>query len=365
MGNNISRYIYELLLVHDCVILPDFGGFVANYRSAIINTVQQSFLPPAKEVAFNSGLTRNDGLLASYIAETEGISYTDAMSGMKKYTGEILLALENGRTVIFENIGVFRYNEEDVLQFIPEASINFLLESFGLSSFQFPAIGELKAERAVKDAYRDNEFIKNALRSAAVKRVLIGMPLIAALALIPLSTNMFRSTNINISNTSPVNATQKTIEANINDRSEYSPGDQDMVGQVIDRMTDKRNALFYQEAVKRSFGTVSKQEIMDYIDERLTTDVRGDEPAEKDQAVPEITVADDNFFLIAGSFKNKNGADKLCSQLSQKGYPAKVLEEEKGYFRVSAKSFNNRDSAVRDMNRIRSEGKLAVWLLSR
>ena len=69
----ISQYIKEILLLNDCVIIPDFGGFVANYKPAMIEN--NRFFPPTKEIAFNNKLISNDGLLINYISEAEGVDY--------------------------------------------------------------------------------------------------------------------------------------------------------------------------------------------------------------------------------------------------------------------------------------------------
>ena len=60
----IDQHIFELLFQHDCVILSDFGGFVANYVSAKVDENTRRIFPPAKTVIFNKYLTNNDGLLA-------------------------------------------------------------------------------------------------------------------------------------------------------------------------------------------------------------------------------------------------------------------------------------------------------------
>jgi len=72
----INQYIKELLLLNDCVIIPQFGGFVANYKPATIEN--NKFFPPTKEVAFNNKLTSNDGLLINYISEIEDTDYFSA-----------------------------------------------------------------------------------------------------------------------------------------------------------------------------------------------------------------------------------------------------------------------------------------------
>ena len=74
----IANYIKDLLYRHDCVIVPNFGGFVTNRISAQIHKNSYTFLPPTKQVGFNSHLTHNDGLLANYIASSENISFDQA-----------------------------------------------------------------------------------------------------------------------------------------------------------------------------------------------------------------------------------------------------------------------------------------------
>jgi nucleoid DNA-binding protein len=55
----IFKDIVELLHNNDCVILPSFGAFVLKKRSAKV--VGNEFIPPAKNVSFNSMLKENDG----------------------------------------------------------------------------------------------------------------------------------------------------------------------------------------------------------------------------------------------------------------------------------------------------------------
>ena len=67
-------YISDLLFLHDCVIIPDFGGFICNYRSAYIDADSGVICPPGKDILFNRNLTHNDGLLVNWIADKENIS---------------------------------------------------------------------------------------------------------------------------------------------------------------------------------------------------------------------------------------------------------------------------------------------------
>ena len=63
MNKSVVHYISELLFLHDCVIVPEFGGFIGNRKSAQLNKTTNSLTPPSKQILFNTNLKTNDGLL--------------------------------------------------------------------------------------------------------------------------------------------------------------------------------------------------------------------------------------------------------------------------------------------------------------
>ena len=78
----LEKHISDLLYRYQCVTVPNFGAFLTNYKSAVVNTSGNAFYPPTKQVSFNSQLTSNDGLLASYIAEAANVSYENALEAI-------------------------------------------------------------------------------------------------------------------------------------------------------------------------------------------------------------------------------------------------------------------------------------------
>ena len=50
MNKSVAHYISELLFLHDCVIVPDFGGFVGNKKSAQLNKTTGTLTPPSKQI---------------------------------------------------------------------------------------------------------------------------------------------------------------------------------------------------------------------------------------------------------------------------------------------------------------------------
>ena len=69
-SGSFNKYIVQLLRHLDCVIIPDFGGFVAQYKTASLDGVT-GYSPPSKQILFNINLKNNDGLLANKIARNK------------------------------------------------------------------------------------------------------------------------------------------------------------------------------------------------------------------------------------------------------------------------------------------------------
>ncbi len=137
---NIAPAIIDLLYLHDCVIIPNFGGFLLNYTSASIHPVTHTFAPPSKTLAFNSNLVVNDGLLANHISRKSRISYDAALKEINAWVREMHAKLQQGEFVKIEDAGSFILNREGNLQFTPDESVNYYGNSFGLGTFSSPAI---------------------------------------------------------------------------------------------------------------------------------------------------------------------------------------------------------------------------------
>lgn len=135
----VEKYINELLYRYDCVIVPNFGGFITNKIGAKVNSFTHTFHPPTKQITFNTHLKQNDGLVVSYIAAVENISFEKALAKINASVASWNESLKNGAVVI-ENIGALAFNAEKQLIFEPQKEHNFLTNSFGLSTVSSPAI---------------------------------------------------------------------------------------------------------------------------------------------------------------------------------------------------------------------------------
>ncbi|MBL4664132.1 MAG: SPOR domain-containing protein [Flavobacteriaceae bacterium] len=140
VSTQLATYIKDLLYRYECVIIPGFGAFLTQSRSAHIDNASHTFYPPSKTLSFNRQLQTNDGILANYVASVEQCSYELALQKIRNFAGRLSLDLSEGKTVTLKNIGDFSLNTENTFQFIPSEKENFNTASFGLSSFISPAI---------------------------------------------------------------------------------------------------------------------------------------------------------------------------------------------------------------------------------
>ena len=132
MNQKLIEYLPDLITHFECVIIPEFGGFISEKKGASINSIG-SIKAPNKSILFNQQLNHNDGLLANYIAQKENISYAEAMELIKAEVDEMIDQLEKTQVLKINKIGEFRLLNEHII-FKADDEENFLIDSFGLSS---------------------------------------------------------------------------------------------------------------------------------------------------------------------------------------------------------------------------------------
>lgn len=136
----IEKHISDLLYRYQCVTVSGFGAFLTETVSAHVTGSASSFFPPKKVVSFNANVKNNDGLLANHVALQEKMSYELAVIKIGDVVNEWTYLLQNHNRVVLKNIGEISVNNEMNWVFEPANTVNYLTDSFGLSSFVSPEI---------------------------------------------------------------------------------------------------------------------------------------------------------------------------------------------------------------------------------
>lgn len=170
----LASYINDLLYRYDCVIVPNFGGFVTNKIGAKMNDSTQTFYPPKKQITFNSYLQHNDGLLANYIASNKSISFESATAFI---ADEVIKWKESLKTTSIKvaSVGILSLNEANQIVFAPDITSNFLATSFGLAEVESNDVKRFKQEvKILPIAVQENK-TPIFLKYAAAAAVLVGI----------------------------------------------------------------------------------------------------------------------------------------------------------------------------------------------
>jgi nucleoid DNA-binding protein len=244
----LVHHIRDLLYHHDCVVVPGFGGFVTNERSARIDSAANCFYPPSRAVGFNARLDHNDGLLISYLSARLSMNYVDVKKLVEKFAGEVIDRLADGKVVHFEGIGEFTVDRDHNLHFDPDPSANFLKESYGLSFFRFPALaagdlaGSLQKGVDKRGGYRLHDRAKKLLRYAA-----IGIPLIAALSWGAVNTGLIRDFSFELFSLNPFSAVVDSGFRSLPPVDDQKALPDSPVAAELEEMSSQRRALMYRE----------------------------------------------------------------------------------------------------------------------
>lgn len=134
---SIEKLIGDLLLRHNCVVVPSFGGFVAKQTAASIDKTNGIMLPPKKSLLFNRQLINNDGLLIASFAKEMGISFEDASKEVQSLVENWQHTLNEGERVNIDKVGFLFLDQEKNIGFEQDRYFNLLLHSYGLGKVHF------------------------------------------------------------------------------------------------------------------------------------------------------------------------------------------------------------------------------------
>jgi len=158
---HLADHIRPLLRDHDCVIIPDFGGLVADASPARARPGRQALSPPTKLVAFNQALTRNDGLLVDALSQQLGLPTAQAREAVRNAVATLQLELDQTNRTELPGIGIFRRAVGRGLAFEYTGTDNLLASAFGLPEL---------AARPVRAADSRPKRAQPVLRSTAARR---------------------------------------------------------------------------------------------------------------------------------------------------------------------------------------------------
>lgn len=162
--DRIIEHIERLLLRHDCVIIPDFGGFVLQSVPSVYVGDEHSFTPARKEIVFNPTLTHNDGLLAESYMQQYTVDFKKSLHLIREDISLIKETIDDDSEFQFGRVGFFM-KEGDHILFMPgkNSDLLFSTSSYGLPTFHYLSLVSRKLSIGLTD-----ESVKPIVKSAVI-----------------------------------------------------------------------------------------------------------------------------------------------------------------------------------------------------
>ena len=304
----IANYISDLLYRYECVILPGFGAFLTQKKSAHFDESAKAFYPPKKLISFNAQLKKNDGLLANYIADSKEISYPAAVYKIEEFVLQLNHELEKNRKLSLENLGSFTLSEDDILQFEPLKETNYLTEAFGLSDVSAIAVQREVYKKQVQELEE-----KAPIQFTPERRNSRSYLKYAAVAVVALGLSGFAGLNY---------YSNQVTEHNV---AEQQVAESQLQHQI--------------------------QEATFVIDNPLPG------------ITFKVTKQSGNYHIVAGAFRVEENALQKVDELKKDGYTARYIGENKyGLHQVVYGSYQTRGEAMQMLRQVKASND-GAWML--
>lgn len=350
---NIARHITDLLFLHECVIVPGLGGFISSAVPARIDTEIHEFFPPSVQIAFNAGLTTNDGMLANHIATVENTTFREALFEIKNWVDDCRKKINAGNRFEIEGLGILFCNQASNVEFEPHDFLNFSSDAFGLPVFRAApvgttvAIGDLGKLHRVSPLHR---IIPETLKWAAVLAPFAAFALWGTFNGKTIGNYVHNYTGMY----SWVRSTPgKTIPGHIISYTETAKPAK--VVAVTSPATIFKNNAVVVSAAALSHNSLTEHKIS----------IIAPATGQIDETSIESTSVE-NYHIIGGAFREYNNALRLIAQLQAKGYPAAIVDTTaQGLYVVSLSGFTTSAEALEKLREIRHNGFSSAWILKK
>jgi len=359
--HKIEDLVSSLLLRHSCVIIPNFGGFVAKTISAKLDLDRGLFLAPSKQLLFNKNLLNNDGLLISEYASINAIEYSKSQIDIEEFVLDLKSKLNSKQSVHIERVGKLSYDIEGNLVFEQDRYFNLLLSSYGLSHVQFIANKEPEIN--------EPSFKEKKIKVKAPIRKINYLKYAAAACLLPLAFYSFW-----------IPTHSGVLESGLISHKDFNPFYKKEIGNYSQQKIDfpknnNQEITIFEECIKERrnhrigiYQFDEETNILVHLEKKITTKKVEEIQVEeiKDQEIEDIlpeVVKIDFYEYIVGCYKRKKSAINFIEKLKEEGFDAK-LTLDKSLYRVSIGSAET-DAEIQQIILDADEKGYKGWILNK
>lgn len=362
----LSRHIESLMLKHDCVIVPNLGGFVTQYVPARRVDDEQLFLPPCRSVGFNPQLNLNDGLLVQSYMQAYDTNYPEALKLINDAVTQLKQQLQEEGEYELSGIGKLTLGAGGRFNFVPCEAGVLSPELYGLDAVTTPRIAELqKTTQQSKDNTKSNKKKVNIKRTEKNYTISINRELVnyVAAAVVAIVFYFIFATPINNNEQTEHQVASTMYEQLFNNAttSQQSTTIQPTLTTTPITTTpcgmDSATVLTTTQQVE-----TTQQEQKKVTPQAEATNAKANEVTEKDKTVqPAIS---GQYTLVLASAITEGNAQSFSDKLKKEGLPEATPYRRGRMVRVIYGHYSTEQAAQAALNKLQHNKAFAeAWVM--
>ncbi len=335
---DLEQLLLDYIKEQGQLVLPQLGVIRYTYQPAEVFRYTKRILPPRYKIEFFPNLIESSNETINYIAERLNLVEEDAQENLNAFINKIKEQLEVQKSYFWPQVGTFRIRDNSITFEEDKESI-LLAYNLGLKDVILPTY-DLPTLENNKKTETSNTIPTKKLKKTVPTFVKIGICTAAFILMI------FFIIVPNVS---------------IHRIKQF----QQFYSLVLDKV---------EGVIKIKQPSYDIEKIRQANREALSLDSLS-KKKDKDTLVTslDITVTQKNeiahqlrYYIIAGSFKNKENAIRCLDELREKGYTPEILVFGDSLFRVYIYSSTQRQKAVEEFIGIsQQDPQLKIWFYSR
>ena len=350
---------------NDCVILPQFGGFVTNMAPARWVEEENMFLPPYRTIGFNPQLKINDGLLVQSYMLTHDATYPEATRLAEAAIDRLTQELYREGRVEMHGIGTLRRTIVGEYQFDATEDGVVTPALYGLGTVEMKPLAVLEQERKramievvtepVKEEVEEKTPVfenKNKAVVIKIKHQWIANAVGVAAAII-----MFFLLSTPVDNT-------YIEEENYASLGNISVFEQVKKESVLTTLMEKMHAPEVAPAEVKAEPALAEAKVVEPAPVVESVPVVEVAPAPVVAPVPVVVKKVATYNIIVASVPAESDVKSTIEDFAQKGYPGAFLVKGNGRFRIALKAFDTETEAYSHVNELKQNPMFKdAWVL--
>ncbi len=359
----IPSLIRTLLLTNESFSITGLGKFTTKQIPAQIKQSSGEIIPPTKKVSFDPDAKQNDSVISNALIN-QGLTAEEASIEIAKFVDEVKNAIKNNSTYKIEDLGYFYKDKDDKIRFMYTSKKSLSPDALGFETV-FVENKTKKPQKSkttkIKKTKKEKPQKQKSTKKSTQKQQSTKIPTLPKVNTKKKtkskekSKKLFKTTLISIIIIIIVTVIGIFYKPILDFGKKFINTNADTTNQIIQTTKQNRTNLDTNNNTNNKLQSElgNDTEYKKLLDENI-----------KNMANVYLGSNYKKFYLIVGSFRQKQNAQQYANQIRNLGITPFILDgEQHQYYRVSIGSYNKADKLIKAYKQFGSKYGKEIWIL--